>query len=159
LRERLLAAYEKRADKLRGGRDRSGKLTRSALSAIIEAKLFRTNEEDCIDFADLSVEMQLELLDRLADDPALADHLIDRNPLVGHTFRLLTDCAPDLIEKNRAAVRSKYSLEAMALRLENLFELGDSLYKRECTCVPLTSANHEALIERYHTPEYMRLLF
>ncbi len=159
LRDRLLEAYEKKMNKLVGGRSRVDKLTRPAIAAIIEEKVFRSGGDDCVDFADLGVEMQLEQLDRLAGEPALGGRFIDRNPAVGTTFRLLDDGASDLIERNRAGVCSKYSLEAMARRLEHLFELGDSLYRKPCASVSLGPESHAALIERYRTPERIRLLF
>jgi hypothetical protein len=160
LRERLLAAYGKRRAKSAGvRRNHPGTLTQSRLRDIIEAKIFRAGTKDCVDFADLNVEMQLELIARLNNEPALADGFIDRNPAVSATFRLLEHHDPGLIETNRAVVRTRYSLKATASRLENLLEMGDSLYRKQSECVLLEPERHAAVIERYRTPARMRLLF
>ncbi len=105
----------------------------------------------------------MELLDRLGDEPALASRMIDRNPALRAAFRLID--APDseslktLVETNREAIRANYSLLAMARRLKNLFEAGDSLYKTECGRVSLTPENHAAMSRRYRAPENVRLIF
>jgi glycosyltransferase involved in cell wall biosynthesis len=163
LRERLREAYKQKAARLHGGRNRFGKLKHSPPNDIIASKLFHVGGQECVDFADLSVGMQLELLDRLGDEPALASRMIDRNPALRAAFRLLD--APDseslktLIETNREAVRANYSLIAMARRLRNLFEAGDSLYKTDCERVSLTPENHAAMSRRYRAPENVRLIF
>lgn len=153
LRERLFHAYVKQFCK-----NGSGTLPHSEINDIVEAKQFRVGNEDCIDFADLGIEMQEELLDRVSDEPALAERLVERNPKVNEMFRLLQNRRSDLIETNRAIVRSKYSLQAMARRLENLFEYGDSIYRRESISIPLSAERHAALVERYRRPEKVRLL-
>ncbi|RJP69585.1 MAG: hypothetical protein C4532_10590 [Candidatus Abyssobacteria bacterium SURF_17] len=159
LRERLKNAYEARLGRLARTRKQFEGLPSSPTAFIIEAKLFRAGDEDCVDFADLNGDMQFELLDRVAVDPLLRRRFIDRNPAVEAAFRLLTEGPSELIETNRAVVRSKYSLAAMAQRLESLFELGDSLYTKGSPPAPLTEKRHAAVIERYRTPENVRLLF
>lgn len=160
LRERLVKEYERKIEKLVGGHGRRAEgLTQSRLKNIIESKFFRIGNEDCVDFADLDVEMQYELISRLETEPGVASLLIGRNPALSATFSLLKDHDPELIEANRAVVCSTYSLNAMARRLANLFELGDSLYRKQCDCIPLERESHAAVIERYRTPASLRLLF
>jgi len=164
LRKRLCEAYEIKIGKLPGGRSGSACAARPSAPEIVEAKIFRAGNEDCVDFADLSVDMQVELLGLLDENPELAGRMIDRNPAVRATYNLLEDCASgpnetDLVKKNAEVVRSRYSLQAMARRLEHLFEIGDSLYRKRSECVSLTPENHERIIQRYRAPEHMRLLF
>ncbi len=163
LRPRLSEAYARKIAKAGIGRKRSAMLTLPSPDDIIESKMFRVDAEDCVDFADLGIEMQIELLDGLGKEPELAHRLIDRNPAVGAASEVLENLSSgpveDLIESNRAVVRARYSLEAMARRLANLFETGDSLYRAECKSAPLTPENHAAIIRKYLAPENVRLIF
>ncbi len=163
LRKRLREAYRKKIFGPDASPKRSALLTHAKPDDIIESKLFRVGAEDCIDFADLSLEMQIELLDRLRDKRELADRLIERNPAIGASFEILENLASEpvesLIESNRAVIRARYSLEAMARRLEILFATGDLLYREECERVPLSRENHAAVMRRYRVPEHMRLIF
>jgi glycosyltransferase involved in cell wall biosynthesis len=159
LRERLVEAYRQKLRKSAPARERRESLPGGSARAIIEGKLFRAGNEDCVDFADLSADMQIELLDRLVAQPTLAGRMIDRNPPVGATYRLLEQGDADLIERNRSVVRSRYSFSAMAARLENLYALGDSLYREHCECPQPSAEGHMAVIERYRTPEHVRLIF
>lgn len=162
LRMRLLCEYEEKLRVMRG-RKPFAELTRLSADDIIEAKLFDAGGRDCVDFADLSLEMQLELLGGLMDDPARAGRLIDRNPEVASAHEILENADPDgverLIDSNRAAVRERYSLKATAKRLENIFEMGDSIYRKKCRRIPLTPENHGAVMQRYLRPENLRLIF
>jgi hypothetical protein len=107
--------------------------------------------------------MQFELLGGLMDDPSRASQLIDRNPAIVSAHEILEDGISDraerLIDTNSAAVRTRYSLEAMAGRLENIFEVGDAIYRGESERIPLTPENHAAVIQRYLRPENLRLIF
>ncbi|RJP16123.1 MAG: hypothetical protein C4520_19095 [Candidatus Abyssobacteria bacterium SURF_5] len=125
---------------------------------IIDAKTFMVNDERCIDFADLDAEMQRDLIARCASDVSVADKLIDRNPAVGATVKLLTDPARELIEKNASVVRSRYSLEATARRLEHLFAIGDSLFREELQSSVPAKENYAAVLEKYRKPHRIRLL-
>ncbi len=162
LRPRLLDEYEKKLQAMRG-RKPFAQLTSLSASDIVEAKLFRAGGRDCVDFADLSLAMQFELVGRLMDDPARASQLIDRNPAIASAHEILEDEAPGraerLIDTNRAAVRARYSLEAMAGRLENIFEVGDAIYREKSKRIPLTPENHAAVMQRYLRPENLRLIF
>ncbi len=159
LQTRLLEAYRDKVVKIPAVRNGGLELPESAVEDIVRQKFFRFSGEDCVDFADLDVEMQLELLDKVAIDHAFAARMIDRNPVIGDMFQLLEEGAAGMVENNRAVVRSKYSLEAAARRLETLFALGDSLYGQKSEPVSLTHERHAAIIERYHKPENMRLIF
>lgn len=164
LRKRLCEAYDIKTRRLFGGWGRSADVKRPEVLETVEAKIFRAGNEACIDFADLSVDMQIELLGLVAEDPELAGRLIDRNPAVRTTHTLLEGCASgsditELVETNVQAVRKRYSLEAMAQRLEHLFEIGDSLYRNKSEGISLTPENHNRIMQRYRAPEHVRLIF
>jgi glycosyltransferase involved in cell wall biosynthesis len=163
LRQKLHDDYEKKMQSMRDRRQYRKTLPRLSANDIINAKLFRASGQDCVDFADLSLEMQLELMDRLIGDPAAATRLIDRNPAIASSQGMIENNDRDrmerLIEKNRMVVRTKYSLEAMAKRLENIFEIGDSLYQKECARIPLTAEKHTLVMQRYLQPGALRLIF
>jgi glycosyltransferase involved in cell wall biosynthesis len=163
LRQRLHDEYEKKLQSMHGGWRYRKMLPRLSANDIINSKLFRIDEQDCIDFADLSLEMQLELMDRLQGDSAAMTRLIDRNPAVALAYGITDyrgfDRLEHLIERNRTVVRTKYSLEAMAKRLENIFEIGDSLYRQECERIPLTVDKHALVIQKYMQSERIRLIF
>ena len=163
LRRRLIEAYEQKISASQAGRQRSAALTRVSPCDIIELKLFPSGGQDCVDFADLSAEMQIELIDRLRDESGPAKRLIDRNLAVVAAYGILenitSESVESLIGSNSGVTRARYSLDAMAQRLKNLFETGDSLYRSEFGRVALTPENHEAVMRKYHSPEHMRLIF
>jgi glycosyltransferase involved in cell wall biosynthesis len=162
LRPRLIDEYEKKLRAMRG-RKPFARLTSLSADDIIDAKLFHAGGRDCVDFADLSLEMQFELAGGLMDDPVRASQLIDRNPAIASAHEILEDDMSDraerLIDTNRAAVRARYSLDAMAGRLENIFETGDAIYTKKHERIPLTQENHAAVMRRYLRPENLRLIF
>jgi hypothetical protein len=163
LRRRLIEAYEQKIAASQTGRRHSAVLTHASPSGIIESKLFHSGGQDCIDFAHLSAEMQIELIDRLRGESGSAKRLIDRNPAVVTAYEILENLTSEpvesLIGSNSGVTRARYSLDAMAQRLKNLFETGDSLYRSEFGRVALTPENHEAIMRKYHSPEHMRLIF
>ncbi|GAB4352637.1 MAG: hypothetical protein Kow0099_36840 [Candidatus Abyssubacteria bacterium] len=154
LRSRLVAAYERRLSEWREAVS-SGVLN---ARAVVEAKIFKAGNEECVDFADLSLEMQFEFIDRVSADSAAARRFLDRNPALETSFRLLLEGAPELIEGNRAVIHSKYSLRAMARRLRHLFEIGDAHYKSPIGCELLTAQRHAALFQKFRNPGNARLI-
>jgi hypothetical protein len=159
IRERLHKAYERKIQRLMRWPSMTEQLTALSVQDIIESKLFGINGERCIDFADLSLDMQLDVLDKLTHESSVANGIIERNPSVLNLFRLIRDGARDLVERNRAIVTTRYSLQAMAQRLETLFEVGDSLYRSSHKPVSPTEASHAAVTGRYCSAENLRLLF
>jgi glycosyltransferase involved in cell wall biosynthesis len=163
LKRRLLGEYEKKLLATRRNWKYSDTLPRLSADDIIDAKLFRVGGQNCIDFADLSLEMQFEMLDMLIDDPAAITRFIDRNPTIALSHKAIKNGRSDrlerLIETNRAVVQKKYSLDAMVRRLENIFEKGDSLYQETCERIPLTVEKHTSIMQRYMQPEGLRLIF
>lgn len=155
LRHRFFEAYARALREPEVQRDSPCRMPES----VPNEKLFRLGGEDCVDFADLNAEMQFELIDSLLHDRSLATRFLDRNPVVTEAYGLLRRPPPELIESNGDVVRSRYSLEAMARRLENLIARIDSIYRQPCEAVELTAERHAAVINRYRSIQNMRLLF
>lgn len=155
LKQRLYEAFDRRL--LSQARE-PWQLTNVSAKDIMNTKVFAAGREECIDFADLDVRMQLELLARCRESTAISDRLISRNPVVPAMFKLIENCPTRLIEKNQDAVRKHYSLEAMARRLEHLFEIGDAIYTEKITPVTPRPEDHSAVIAKYHAPDKTRLL-
>ena len=163
LKQRLCKEYEKKLQTMRRGWKYSDTLPRLSADDIIDAKLFRVGGQDCVDFADLSLEMQIELLDMLIDNPTAITRLIDLNPAIPLSHKAIENSESGrfkrLVDTNRAVVQTKYSLDAMARRLENIFEKGDSLYQEKSERIPLTVEKHISIMQRYMQPEGLRLIF
>jgi glycosyltransferase involved in cell wall biosynthesis len=151
LKEKVREAYERHleSDLFR----QLPQLTIPSIQDIMKAKIFQAGGEECIDFADLDADMQLDVIDGILKAPALADRLLDRNPSLKRTIGLLAEHPTELVQKNQDAIRTHYSLQAAARRLESLFEAGDSQYKG---ARPLE--DHAAVLRKYRTPERIRLL-
>ncbi len=130
---------------------------------IVDAKIFSVGGADCIDFADLSLNMQLELIDKLDSDLPFADRFVERNPAVARSLEIIgnrdSQAVERLINSNAAATRRSYSLKATAERLKNIYRAGDSIYMNADEPKPLTAENHAAIIQRYQHPENLRLIF
>jgi len=149
--KRLNAAY-KRQVRIKITQE-GKKLTLPPIQDIINAKILDTGGEKGVDFADLDVEMQLEVIEGCLASSQLADKLIDRNPVFSLMIGVIDESANDLIERNRVAVKAHYSLEATARRLEHLFEIGDSKYQGI-----VQPEDHAAVLHKYHNPDRIRLL-
>jgi glycosyltransferase involved in cell wall biosynthesis len=163
LRQRLRREYETKLHAMPRGGKYAGALHRLSTDDIINAKLFRLGGRRCVDFADLSLELQLEMLDALIEDPSAITRLIDLNPAVALSYEAIANSTSDrlqrLVDTNRSVVQSKYSLDAMARRLENIVEHGDSLYREDCVQIPLTVEKHALTMQKYVQPEMLRLIF
>ena len=163
LGNRLRDEYGEKLQTIRAGRKAHATLTSLSPSGIIESKLFRADGMDCIDFADLSLGMQLELIGRLDSDFPFADRFIERNPAVTRSLEIIENRDSEFVEllisKNGAATRRNYSLEAAAKCLKNIYKAGDSIYARADEPTPLTAENHTAIMRRYQQPENLRLIF
>jgi glycosyltransferase involved in cell wall biosynthesis len=154
LQGRLSAAYERFLPSV----EEQPQFTEASVKDIIKSKIFHAGGEECVDFAELDVRLQFEMIFRCLETPALADRLIERNPVLAGMLKLLEACPTRLIEKNRQAVRTHYSLEPMARRLEHLFEIGDLVYLENAFSVIPRPENHLALIRKYQDSRKRRLL-
>ncbi len=101
-----------------------------------------------VDFADLDVELQEQVIRTVCDDPARAVELLDRNRWLAGALGATREGAAEQIATNAATIRATYSLQPSGQRLLAVYDQV-SAAPRDHALKPLK--NPQALIAQYLT--------
>jgi putative hydrolase of the HAD superfamily len=126
---------------------------------VLLKKIFDLDGKTCIDYADLSLQSQLKLIDKLINTPSMMEKFIEDNPVVGSFAGVLRKPPTDVIDSNRRKIINRYGARAQATRLIKSFEKMRDCYNAEKNLVPDKHwINNRYLIEKYLSVENTRLL-
>jgi hypothetical protein len=114
--------------------------------------------EDRMDWADLSLDLQLELLKKIREAPHLIPQLIFTS---GDFVAMQTWKPSDLsavIKHNREIVGHNYGLESYACRFRNLISHDETALLQAEHTSDAVEINHAAMLEQFTALENLRLL-
>ncbi len=120
-----------------------------------KTKFYRANGCRCVDFKDLSLEMQLEAIRTISRDVKKAKKFIKMNPVIRRTLRILQRKPTELIRHNRKVVMRKYGLRAKAKRLRHVYAIGTAKYLDE---IKKGKINNKKVINKYLDLDYIHPL-
>jgi len=126
---------------------------------ILLKKIFSNNGSTFIDFADLGLQTQLELIRKIINDPRMMRDLIATNPFIERFADILRHPPSHTIEHNRTTIINRYGLAAQAHRLIRAFKQIRDCYRDEQLQPPHKHwINNRYIIEKYLSVENTRLL-
>lgn len=123
-------------------------------------KIQKKEGVDCVDFSDLSLEMQLSVIEKLLNDPKSLEQLLILNPAIVEMEKLIDEKPGGLIEKNKRAIIENYCLEAKARRMIEIFRIGNSLYRAELSEAERNKKmDNSKVIQKYKELNNIKLLY
>jgi hypothetical protein len=122
---------------------------------VSSVKFYKVDKSKCIDFKDLSLEMQLEAITSVFSSEENAEEFIRINPVIKKMYGMLQKKPLELIDHNKRVVIQKYGLHAKAKRLAKLFLIGKNHYLRK---IKQGRVNNRKVIAKYLHLDYIRPL-
>ena len=119
-------------------------------------KFFKKKDRICIDFSDLSLEMQEEVFLKIRNDGKIFSEFLGLNPKIKQTAKLIKSKNTGLINRNKRVVEEKYSLNAMAKRLVNAIAIGNSNYRKN---IMGRRVDNGKLIKKFLDMKAVKLLY
>jgi len=154
-KKRLFRAYAKEANALRKKQGIKQLESKAVESAVKKTKFCSLHGVECVDFGELSLEMQLEAIESIFSENENVNAFIALNPAIKKTFGMLRRRPAALISHNRQTIRRKYGLKAKAKRLENIFKTGNSTYLKK---KKQGKVSNRKVIAKYMGMDYLHLL-
>ncbi len=152
---RLLKIFSRDVNKLRKKQGMRVLSKKSILREMNKTKFYRANGCKCIDFKDLSLEMQLEAIKTIFKDEQKIKKFIKMNPVIRRMWRMLQRKPTALVRHNRKVIMKKYSLRAKAKRLRRIFSIGTANYLRR---VKKRKIDNRKIIYKYLDLDYIHPL-
>lgn len=153
--KRIVREYREKIAMLRKAQGIKALGRKRLISRIKKKKLFSVQGKKCIDFADLSKEMQLGVLEKAIRNKEILASIMRLNPHIKKLHKMLEKRPSQLIARNKRAIERNYGLRAKAVNLKNLISAGNRLYREN---VRVKKPDNASLIERNLEPENITLL-
>lgn len=153
--ERLLKIFHKDVNKMRKKQEMPTLSKEKVLREINKTKFYRANDCKCIDFKDLSVEMQLEAIKTIFADEEKTKEFIKMNPVIRKILKMVKKQPAALVKHNRRVIMQKYSLKAKAKRLKHVYSIGTENYLKKIKRGKVSNAK---VIAKYLDLDYVHPL-
>ena len=153
--ERLLKIFHRDVNKMRRKQEMFPLSKKTVLREINKTKFFKVNNCKCIDFKDLSVEMQLEAIKTIFADGEKTKRFIKINPIVKKILKMVKKRPAELVKHNKKVIMQKYSLKAKAKRLKHFYSTGTENYLRK---IKKRKVSNAKVIAKYLDLDYVHPL-
>ncbi len=126
--ERLFKIFFHGVNKLRKKQGMPLLLKKRVLKDMRKTKYYKVKGCKCIDFKELSLEMQLEAIKTIFKDREKTKKFLALNPSIGRMAKIAEKKPVELVRHNRKVIMAKYSLRAKAKRLWHIYAIGTENY-------------------------------
>ena len=153
--KRIIRLFEEDVNELRT-KQGLPKLSKNGVEREVKkTKFFRIKKHKCIDFKELNIEMQLEIIKNLLKDEKQMRLLLCLNPVIRRTAKLIEKKPVRLISHNKGVVKQHYSLKAKARRLKKIYLYGNAKYLRK---IKKRKIDNRKVIYKYIDLDYIHPL-
>ncbi|MBN2067074.1 MAG: hypothetical protein JW744_01245 [Candidatus Diapherotrites archaeon] len=153
--KRLFKIFFNDVNELRKKQEMKALAKKKMLREINRTKYYRVKGSKCVDFKELSIEMQLEAIREIFKDEKNVKKFLSLNPSVGRMLKMLQKKPAELVRHNRKIVMKKYSLRAKAKRLRHIYAIGTANYLKK---VKDKKIDNRKVIDKYLDLDYIHPL-
>jgi len=155
VKERLVQEYFEKVNSTRTGFGFEELSFEEIKKKVLEKKFYRLAGTDCVDFADLNLEMQFEAIDAVN-----LDNIFKLNPLLEKSLQYSLEAPAGLVGINARAINEKYSLKSKAERTETIIENAWAKMKENISGKEFKeeNADNKAMLEKYLSLDWIKLV-
>tara|TARA_Y100000310_G_scaffold345252_1_gene463134 strand:+ start:1478 stop:3295 length:1818 start_codon:yes stop_codon:yes gene_type:complete len=153
--KRLRDIYYKDANNLRKRQGLKSISKQTIERYVKNVKFYKVQNHKCIDFKDLSLEMQFEAIKTIFADNKRIKEFIGINPSIKKIYNMMRENPKNLIAHNKKVVMQRYNLKAKSKRLQNIFKIGNQNYLKK---IKHGKVNNSKVIAKYLDLDYIHPL-